>query len=54
MTEASDSGVVLVLSTIGRFLYKLVLSVVIVWLLGLVVGLFTGDTSGGGVREITP
>jgi uncharacterized membrane protein YdfJ with MMPL/SSD domain len=54
MTNASDSPLIAALTLLGRFLYRVVLAVVIVWLLGLVVGLFTGDTSGGGVREITP
>ena len=54
MTEAPASVAIQVLNLIGRFLYRLVLAVVIVWVLGLIVGLFVGEDPGGGVVEITP
>jgi len=41
-------GVALVLTTIGRFLYKLCLAIAIVWMIGLLVGAIAGDRSGGG------
>jgi len=40
------------LEVLGRFLYKLMLAIAIVWIVGLVVGLFVGSdepsTGGGG------
>ena len=54
MSHAGNCVSVTVLSLIGRFLYKLLLAVTIVWVIGLVVGLFVGEGPGGGVREISP
>lgn len=54
MSETSASVVIAALNLVGRFLYRLLLAVAIVWVLGLIVGLFTGGGPGGGVREIVP
>lgn len=54
MSEAPASVVIQVFHLIGRFFYRLVLAVVIVWVLGLIVGLFVGEGPGGGVVEIAP
>lgn len=54
MSQAGNTLSVTALSLIGRFLYKLLLAVVIVWVIGLAVGLFVGEGPGGGVREISP
>jgi hypothetical protein len=51
MTGVSG-GVVTVLTLLGRFVYRLLLAVAIVWILGLIVSLFVSDGPGGGVSVI--
>ncbi len=51
MTGTSN-GFVAVLALLGRFVYRVLLSVVIVWVLGLIVSLFVGDGPGGGLSPI--
>ncbi len=46
------NGVVTVLTVLGRFVYRLLLAVAIVWVLGLLVSLFVGGGPGGGVSVI--
>jgi len=51
MTD-SRTGMALVLTLIGRFLYKLCLAVAIVWVIGIIVGAIVGNHSGGGATEV--
>ena len=55
MTD-SRTGMALVLTIVGRFLYKLCLAIAIVWVIGIVVGAIIGHHSGGGatVTNVTP
>lgn len=46
------NGLAAVLTVLGRFVYRLVLAVTIVWVLGLIVSLFVGDGPSGGVSVI--
>ena len=59
ISDGSGGGVsvlvmVAVLTLLGRFLYRLLLAVSIVWLIGLIVSLFVSDGSGGGVSVLVP
>jgi hypothetical protein len=51
MTE-TRTGFPLVLAMIGRFLYKLLLAVAIVLVIGLIVGAILGNHPGGGATEV--
>ncbi len=42
------------LEVLGRFLYRLLLAIAIVWVLGLVVGLFAGDPPPDGGSSPPP
>ncbi len=51
MTDTRPGFFAGTLQILGGFLYKLIAVVAIMWIVGLVVGLFTGDppaSSGGG------
>lgn len=57
--EMTNTGVGFFAGTfevLGRFLYRLLLAVAIVWVLGLIVGLFASDPppdSGGGPPPVS-
>jgi hypothetical protein len=56
MTEASNGFFAGTLDALGRFLYKLLLAIAIVWALGLIVGLFAGNPpadNGGGPPPVS-
>lgn len=46
MTETGNGLFTGMLETLGRFLYKVLLAVAIVWVLGLIVGLLVGVFDG--------
>ena len=54
MTGTSNHVLVAVLTLLGRFLYRLLLAVSIVWVIGLIVSLFVSDGPGGGVSVLVP
>ena len=56
MTEADTGFFAGTLELLGRFLYKLLLAIAIVWVLGLIVGLLAGEPpadSGGGPPPVS-
>jgi hypothetical protein len=54
MSATSNHVVIAVLSVIGRFLYRLLLAVTIVWVAGLAVGALLPEGPGGGVSALVP
>ena len=52
MTSSPSATVVWLVNLLGRVLYRLALTIAIVWVIGLIVSLFVDAGSSGGAREI--